>query len=185
MAFYVRKIARAKWSLLDSSAEKVIDNYRADAIANDMRTTNNALSFWKTNSLDSVDFEPIVIINSLLGDNIKTIDLLCIPEELLSDFNMIQEDGDTIVYKYRNLHYNLSSLTIKRLVDFSRDVVLRILLSSETNSKYVKRINERQQLELLDKWITEERITLDELKIKQQEAIIRHREKKSRTIKQK
>lgn len=179
MAYYVRKIARAKWALLDSSAEKVIDNYRADAIANDMRTTNDALSFWKAKSLDSADFEPVVIINSLLGDYIKKIDLLCIPEEYLAGFDMKQEDGDTIVYEYRHLHYNLSSLTIKRLVDFARNIVLQILLSAEANSKYVKRINEKQQLELLDKWLTEEKITISELKSKQQEAIIKHRKKKS------
>lgn len=179
MAYYVRKIARAKWSLLDSSAEKVIDNYRADAIANDMRTTNDTLSFWKAKSFESIDFEPVVIINSLLGDNIKKIDLLCIPEEYLAGFDMKQENGDTIVYEYRHLHYNLSSLTINRLVEFARDIVLQILLSAEENTKYVKRINEKQQLELLDKWVIDGKITFSELKSKQQEAIIRYREKNS------
>lgn len=182
MAYYVRKIARAKWSVLDDSTEKDIGNYRADAIANDMRTTNDALSFWKAKSFESADFEPVVIINSLLGDSIKKIDLLCIPEEYLIGFEMKQEDGDTIVQEFRHIHYNLSSLTIKRLVEFARDIVLQILLSTEANPEYVKRITEKQQLELLDKWLTDKKINFSELKIKQQEAIIKYREKKSQNV---
>lgn len=38
MAYYVRKIARAKWALLEHGAENVIENYKADTIANDMKT---------------------------------------------------------------------------------------------------------------------------------------------------
>lgn len=42
MAYYVRKIARAKWALLEHGAENVIENYKADTIANDMKTKNKA-----------------------------------------------------------------------------------------------------------------------------------------------
>ena len=78
MAYYVRKIARAKWSLLDPNSKDIIENYRADTIANDLKTTGNTLSFWKSESLDEDVVEPIVLINSLMGDNIKTIDFIII-----------------------------------------------------------------------------------------------------------
>lgn len=32
MAYYVRKFARAKWSLLERETEDIIDNYKADTI---------------------------------------------------------------------------------------------------------------------------------------------------------
>ena len=74
MAYYVRKIARAKWSVLNDGTEEIIENYRADAIANDMRTTNDTLSFWRVDSLSEADLEPVIVINSLLGDTINKIE---------------------------------------------------------------------------------------------------------------
>lgn len=179
MAYYVRRIARAKWTLLDQNSDHKIDNYRADTIANDMRTSGDTLSFWKADSLEAESFAPIIVINSLSGDNIKTIDLLCIPEELLAEFNMEQADGDTIVYEYKGLHYNLVSLTVKRLVDFARDIVLHILSLADAHPEYVKRYTEKQQLELIDRWLLDGKISLESLKPSQQKAVIRFREKKS------
>lgn len=184
MAYYVRKIARAKWALLDKTAEEKIENYRADTIANDMRTSGDKLSFWKTESLEPDSFEPVVVINSLMGDNIKTIHLICIPEEMLSSYDLVQVDGDTIVHEYKMLHHDLGTFTVKQLVDFSRDVILRILLLPETRpgeNKYVKRFNEKQQLELIDQWLISGKIKFDELKEDQMKAVTNFRDKKARS----
>ena len=184
MAYYVRKIARAKWALLDKTAEKKIENYRADTIANDMRTSGDKLSFWKAESLEPDSFDPVVVINSLMGDNIKPIHLICIPEELLSSYNLVQVDGDTIVHEYKKLHHDLGSFTVKRLVDFSRDIILHVLSLSESHpeeNKYVRRYNEKQQLELIDQWLNSGKIKFEELKTDQMKAVSNYREKKSRS----
>lgn len=52
MAYYVRKIARAKWALLEHGAENVIENYKADTIANDMKTQGNT---WIQNGEINID----------------------------------------------------------------------------------------------------------------------------------
>lgn len=66
MAYYVRKIARAKWALLEQDAENIIENYKADTIANDMKTQGNTLSLWRVESMDKKDIDPVIVINSLL-----------------------------------------------------------------------------------------------------------------------
>lgn len=179
MAYYVRKIARAKWALLDNTAEQMIENYRADTIANDMRTTSDKLSFWKAESLEPDSFNPVIVINSLMGDEIRTIHLICIPEEMLSAYDIVQVDGKTNVYEYRNLHHDLGTFTVKRLVDFARDVVLRVLSLSESHPEYVKLYNVNQQLELIDQWLNSGKIQSEDLKPGQMKAVSNYREKKS------
>ena len=135
MAYYVRKIARAKWALLEHGAENVIENYKADTIANDMKTQGNTLSLWRVESMDKKDIDPVIVINSLLGDTISKIDLIFIPEDMITDFTLKQKDGNTVVSKYCNLHYDVVSLTVKKHILFAKDVVLKIFALEEARSK--------------------------------------------------
>lgn len=184
MAYYVRKIARAKWSLLEKDAEDIIENYNADTIANDMRTQGNTLSLWKVQSLADEDIEPVIVINSLLGDTISKIDLMFIPEELLGDFSLKQTDGNTVVSNYRNLHYDAIELSVKKHILFAKDVVLKVLSLEKENagkSNYqplIKRIVEKRQFEMIEKWIQQGDIQFEELKDKQKEAILNQRKKR-------
>lgn len=125
MAYYVRKFARAKWSLLEKGTEDIIDNYKADTIANDMRTYGNTLSLWKVDSLSDADIEPVIVINSLLGDTISSLDLIFIPEQLIENYILEQVDGNTVVANYCNLHYNVTQLTVGEHILFAKDVMLR------------------------------------------------------------
>lgn len=180
MAYYVRKIARAKWNLKIIGSENVIQNYRADAIANDMRTTNDTLSFWRTDSLEPEDVNPIIVINSLLGDSITKIDLLCIPEEMISEFDLEQVDGNTILYSFKDRHYNVVELTVKKLEDFASDIVLTLLSMSEQNSEYIKRIKANDQLFLIDKYIASGQIKYEDLKERQKTDFKKYLEKTKR-----
>lgn len=135
MAYYVRKIARAKWALLEQDAENIIENYKADTIANDMKTQGNTLSLWRVESMDKKDIDPVIVINSLLGDTISKIDLIFIPEDMIRDFALKQKDGNTVVSKYCNLHYDIVSLTVKKHILFAKDVVLKIFALEEARSK--------------------------------------------------
>lgn len=185
MAYYVRKIARAKWRLLEKGAENRIENYYADTIANDMRTQGNTLSLWRVESLSSQDIEPVIVINSLLGDTISKIDLLFIPEEFLNDFTLEQKDGNTVVWKYKNLHYDIVELSVQKHLLFAKDVVLKILTLEEQRSQsgekknqtLIMRVGEPRQLEMITKWIDQGDIDVHDLKIKQKEAIDKQRRK--------
>ena len=130
MAYYVRKIARAKWEISEG-LDKIVCNLRADAVANDLRTTKNTLSFWKAESLEPQDMEPIEVVTSLLGDKFATIKLLCVPEDDLSQLGLRMElnekDADTVIADCKRLHYDLVSLDVKSLLTFADQIVLRIL----------------------------------------------------------
>ena len=173
MAYYVRKIARAKWHLLEDGTEDIIYNYKADTIANDIRTKDNTLSLWRTEGLSDKEIEPVVVINSLLGDTISPIDLIFIPEEMLEGFTLEQEDGDTAVSSYCNLHYNVKKLSVAKHILFAATVILKILAvenNSQTNQKsLIKHFSKEQQLCLINKWL--KKIDFNKLKQKQLEKI--------------
>lgn len=164
MAYYVRKIARAKWNLLDPASKDIIENYKADTIANDLRTTGNTLSFWKSESLDEDVVEPIVLINSLMGDKIKTIDLLFVPDTMMSSYELSPVDGDTVLEDYCKLHYNLIRLSVRGLLGFANDVVLKMLSSAEKHPELVRRLKERDQLMIICKWIDNGKLSYEKLK---------------------
>lgn len=177
MAYYVRKFARAKWSLLEKGTDDIIDNYKADTIANDMRTTGNTLSLWKVDSLSDTDIEPVVVINSLLGDTISKLDLMFIPEQLIENYTLEQEDGNTVVVNYRNLHYNITQLTVGKHILFAKEIMLKIITLENQYSKQpghqplIRRYQEKKQLEMIEKWIQMGEIDYSQLKEKQQKAI--------------
>ncbi len=181
MAYYVRKFARAKWSLLEKEAEDIIDNYKADTIANDMRTSGNTLSLWKVDSLSDADIEPVIVINSLLGDTIAKLDLMFIPEQLIGNYILQQEDGNTVVANYRNLHYNVTQLTVGKHILFAKDIILKIMALENANSKQpghqplIRHYKERNQLKMITDWIDRGEINYYELKDKQKTAVDKYR----------
>ena len=177
MAYYVRKFARAKWSLLEKGAEDIIDNYKADTIANDMRTTGNTLSLWKVDSLSDTDIEPVIVINSLLGDTISKLDLMFIPEQYLESYILEQVDGNTVVANYCNLHYNVTQLTVGKHILFAKEIMLKIIAHENKNGTQpghqplIRRYQEKKQLEMIEKWIKKGEIDFSQLKEKQQKAL--------------
>lgn len=185
MVYYIRKIARAKWTLINDHEKNIIENYRADAIANDMRTTKDTLSFWRTESLTGAEFEPIIVINSLMSDKIRKIDLLCVPEGMIGEFSLQQEDGDTIVSQYKHLHYNIISLSIKLLINFAREVVLKIIEREEKPQEpnqmpLIQHVGEKEQLDLIITWLDDGKLAYDDLKQSQKADVDKRREKLKR-----
>ena len=180
MAYYVRKIARSKWCTLEQDAANTLSNYKADTIANDLKTSSNTLSLWKVESLSIEDTEPIIVVNSLLGDTISKIDLLFIPESCLAQFTLEQSDGNTVVSQCIDRHYNVVSLTVRSHLLFAHSVILPLLAqaaASSGNGNIIRRYSEKAQLVLLEKWIADGRLDFDDLKEKQQNAILTYRQR--------
>ena len=75
--------------------------------------------------MDKKDIDPVIVINSLLGDTISKIDLIFIPEDMITDFTLKQKDGNTVVSKYCNLHYDVVSLTVKNTFCLLRMLFLK------------------------------------------------------------
>ncbi len=172
MAYYVRKIARAKWEI-PKGKDKVVESLRADAIANDLRTTKDTLSFWKAESLEPRDMEPIEVVNSLLGDDFATIKLLCVPEDKFAQLGLKielnEEDADTVIEDCKQLHYNLISLDVKSLLTFADQIVLHILQDSSLSSdehapdSLVRCCQKKVLIKQAKRWLDEGRFSCESL----------------------
>lgn len=182
MAYYVRKIARPKWEI-PKGRDKVVENLQADAIANDLRTTGNTLSFWRAESLDPQDMEPVEVVNSLLGDNFATIRLLCVPEE---DFEQLglrmelkEDDADTVIADCKRLHYDLVSLDVKSLLTFADKIVLRILQDSSLSgdehapNALVRCCQKRVLIEQAKRWLDAGKFSCESLEEKGKTKLIK------------
>ena len=95
----------------------------------------------------------------------------------------------TVVSKYCNLHYDVVSLTVKKHILFAKDVVLKIFALEEARSKngtqdgqssLIKRYSEETQFVMVDQWIQNGEINIDQLKDRQKEALLKWREKKNK-----
>lgn len=100
-----------------------------------------------------------------------------------------EKDGNTVVSKYCNLHYDVVSLTVKKHILFAKDVVLKIFALEEARSKngtqdgqssLIKRYSEETQFVMVDQWIQNGEINIDQLKDRQKEALLKWREKRNK-----
>ena len=112
-----------------------------------------------------------------MGDNIKTIDLLFVPDTMMSSYELNPVDGDTVLEDYRKLHYNLIRLSVGRLLGFADDVVLKMLSSAEKHPELVRRLKEREQLIMICKWIDDGKLNFEKLKAGQKNDVMEFQRK--------
>ena len=77
-AFFARKITRAKWM---RHPELSAGEIAADAVTADLRTSGNALSFWRCGSAAEVEVERVALAMAAAGDRIDRLDLVWIAGE--------------------------------------------------------------------------------------------------------
>lgn len=178
MAYYIRKIAKSKWTSNLDDKESIL-GYRADAIANDLRTSSDTLSLWKVDSLTSENFRSIIAVNGTLSakEEITRMYLLCIPDNMLIGYSIEQEDGASRLSDYNRMHYNIIKLTVESLLSFASSVVLKIL-NDQDGQNLIRLYTIDDILTIIDERITNEDIRLSDLNEKQQKQYIRWREKK-------
>lgn len=172
MSYYVRKINRAKWAIPEGKAN-VVANLRADAIANDLKTTNDTLSFWKVDSLAPDDMEPVIVVNSLMSDSFGKMELICVPDDYLKRYgfqvNQNEKDANTIISDCKHLHYDLVSLNVKNLVMFANRIVLQILQDTTLSGNeripdaLVRRYSKGELISLAKKWLQDGKFTYESL----------------------
>lgn len=133
MAYYVRKISRAKWQdspLSTDEAEAInqVKKVAADAVTNCIKTTDNKLSLWKVEEKrDSIeDIVPLIV-----GfERPDTCDIIYISDEIFSEEGIFleqsPEDANTPIAGLREFHYNAIVRDYEGLGKFAK-IVLRSL----------------------------------------------------------
>nr|WP_300837306.1 hypothetical protein [uncultured Acetatifactor sp.] len=135
MAYYVRKISRAKWqekplSSDDAEAIQEIKSVAADAITNCIKTTGNKLSLWKVEEKrDAIED----IIPLIVGfERPDTCDVIYISDEIFLEegISLVQspEDANTPIESLKESHYNAIVGDYEGLGKFAK-IVLRSLVN--------------------------------------------------------
>ena len=89
----------------------------------------------------------------------------------------------------QSIRFSIKTLTVKKHILFAKDVVLKIFALEEARSKngtqdgqssLIKRYNEETQFVMIDQWIQNREINIDQLKDRQKEALLKWREKENK-----
>jgi len=140
LAYYVRKISPAKWP--QKGQNLCVEQYRADAITGDLRTTEDTLSLWMIDNLDELENAVLALASG--NDKIVTHNVLAIPEEKIEEygFKLIETKGDTPVDILAHNHRDISEITYKDLGLFAE------LIADSINSNGLHTVT-RKRVKLL------------------------------------
>lgn len=112
--FLARKISRAKWLKKDELAEGEIS---ADAVTADLRTQDNALSFWRCGDGETTAVNEAVLAIAAACEHVDKIDVVWLAVGELQSDNQILEDteGRTPVRGLADRHVDVCRLDYVRL----------------------------------------------------------------------
>ena len=119
--FVARKIARAKW---DKRPEFADGEIPADALTADLRTKQNALSFWRCGG-ETADLENVALAIAAAADRIDKVELVWLAAEKLTEDRQTFEGspGYTPVADLADRHVDLRRLDVVRLVRLANRVM--------------------------------------------------------------
>lgn len=146
MAYYVRKISRAKWqsnplSIDPEEAKAEILQVSSDAITNCIKTKGGRLSLWKLdNKTDTID-DIVPLISGF--EKLDKCDIVYIEDSVLIDegFNMEQSptDANTPIESLKENHYNVIVQDYDGLGKFAKVILMSLGNHKRYSSNDVKR----------------------------------------------
>ena len=159
---YVRKLSKTS-SLYKIKELDDVKNLCSDFLGQEMRTSENTLSVWRSATLEGEDLNDAITAALLASSQVTTSQFLIIDSDALRDADIQTDDsqlGKTAYIGFENLHTNLCDLTyekIGRLLQIylracndesrtpkiEKDVFKKIIL--ETNAKGVLNFTELQE----------------------------------------
>ncbi len=151
-----RKISRAKW---DPKAGLTSHEIPADAVTADLRTQDNALSFWACGSGDTRELDEVVLALAASAERVDKIDLTWISVKELDDagIEILSTTGLTPVAHLRQRHFDAAALDLSRLVNIAK------LVAAAVRTGRHRRIAVSEVKELLRRAIRDKVLSADEL----------------------
>ena len=149
--FLARMITRSKWEPKPGVKAGEIS---ADAVTGDLRTHDNALSFWRCSSGEGADFEDTVLAIATGRTDIAKVEIVWLDDEDLRADGQTLEDteGRTPVEELAHLHVDLCRLDFGRLGKVARRVV------SALNEKQYLCLTRASVKNLLEKAVNKGRV---------------------------
>ena len=157
--FLARMITRSKWEPKSGIESGEIS---ADAVTGDLRTQDNALSFWRCGSGTGNDLEDTVLAIAAGRTDIAKVELVWLDaEDLQSDGQTMKDShGRTPVRELAHLHVDLCRLDFERLGRVARRV------DSALNEERYRRLTRVGVKDLLENAVRSGRIDINDLQDK-------------------
>ncbi len=120
--FLARTVTRAKWI---PKSEEATGEIPADAVTGDLRTRDNALSFWQCGTGTTRDLENAVLAVAAGRERVDKVEIVWVDDqELRADAQaMVHTDGRTPVTDLVGLHVDVYHLNYVRLGQVASRVV--------------------------------------------------------------
>ena len=154
--FVARKITRSKWEPKQGMQAGEIS---ADAVTGDLRTQENALSFWRCASDTGADLEDAVLAIAAGCNGVDKVEIVWLEdEELQADGQTLEDtDGCTPVADLVECHVDVRQLDYDRLGKVARRVVSAIAADQ------YRRLTKVCVRKLLESAVSEGRVSLEAL----------------------
>ncbi len=154
--FLARKITRAKWS---SKTGLATDEIPADAVTADLRTKENALSFWRCGTEADRQVEEAALAIAAARNRVDKLDVVWVSDEdLRADGQKLRDtEGQTPVLGLVEHHVDIQNLDYVRLGRVANRIVAAI------DGKQCRRLAKGKVLKLLAAAVNERRVDLDNL----------------------
>ena len=113
--YYLRKMSKTSnlWKIKDSSS---IEEIPADVLKQELGTSRNTLSFWKSDSLS--DLKDAILAILLSTTSIETSQFIILNDDILDRYGIkrdFNEKGITAYKGYEDLHVNLCELNYRKI----------------------------------------------------------------------
>ena len=158
--FLARKIARAKWDGARNAARGLADGeISADAVTGDLRTREDALSFWRCRTGANGDIEDAALAIAAACERLDRLDIVWLADkELRADGQILKDtEGRTPVADLTDRHVDVCKIDYVRLGKIADRVVRAI------QDKQCQRLTKRNVKKLLSTAVGQGRIELDKL----------------------
>lgn len=115
--YYVRKLSKPS-SLYKLKTLDDVKNLSADFLGQDLRTTENTLSVWRSETLEAGDLNQAINAALLASSQVNASQFLVIDSEALANVGIRTDDsqpGKTAYIGLEPLHTNLCDLTYEKI----------------------------------------------------------------------
>lgn len=120
-AFLARAVTTAKWKERDIGGHMTIP---AQGITNDMRVSNDRLSFWTCDPSHSPSLEQVVLTLAATRDTVDRLDLVWIDEAAIKaiPLRIVTIEGKTPAQSLRDRHRDVAGIDLGAIYKLARDV---------------------------------------------------------------
>lgn len=114
MPILARKIGLAKWT---SKQGLTLDEVPADAVTGDLRTSGNALSFWRSPGTSKEDLRSVVLALASASERLDKMDVAWIADSNIrqAGLDLKETEGHTPVLSLSKEHVDVVCLDLLRL----------------------------------------------------------------------